>query len=537
MAGDEAPGRPDREHGYGGALDRRRFLGLAGAAGIGALAAGVGAPGASAATVRRAAAVAAAGSDLGAVEHVIFLMMENRSFDHYYGSYRGVRGFDDHPEGRLGAFAQAFPANATHPPAGQLLPFRLDTASGDIADCTFDLTHAWGPQHLCRGAGQNEAFVKVHTASNNEGTDQGILTMSYYTRADLPYYYALADAFTIGDGYHCSVMGPTHPNRLMQISGTIDPGGRAGGPVIITDPLPSALFSVHWDTMPEVLEDAGISWKYYSPAGELYTIATMEKVGITIDGTLPFFSQYQDPSSALYQKAFVPTFPNDFVADVQRGTLPQVSWISTPVGYDEHPPAPPFLGEWFTDQVLSTLVANPKLWSKTVLFHMYDENDGFFDHVPPPVPAPGTPGEYLTVDPLPAAAQGIAGPVGLGFRVPLLVLSPFSRGGYVCSETFDHTSQLRFLEERFGVRAPNISAWRRKTVGDLTSTLHMNAAVDSVPTLPTTTDDPTYVAAKGCTETDLLEVADDQPPYPLPAVQAMPSQEPGRPRRLPVRTT
>ena len=153
------------------------------------------------------------------------------------------------------------------------------------------------------------------------------------------------------------------------------------------------------------------------------------------------------------------------------------------------------------------------------------------------LPAPGTPGEYLTVDPLPAAAQGIAGPVGLGFRVPLLVLSPFSRGGYVCSETFDHTSQLRFLEERFGVRAPNISAWRRKTVGDLTSTLHMNAAVDSVPTLPTTTDDPTYVAAKGCTETDLLEVADDQPPYPLPAVQAMPSQEPGRPRRLPVRTT
>jgi len=512
-------------------VDRRQFLGMAGAAGLGALAAAAGG-GASAATVRRAAAVRAAGSDLGAVEHVIFLMMENRSFDHYYGTYRGVRGFDDHAKGKLGAFSQAFPANTTHQPTGRLLPFHLDTVATDIADCTFDLTHSWGPQHMCRNGGRMDAFVEVHTGPNNEGTEQGVLTMSHYTRADLPYYYALADAFTIGDGYHCSVMGPTHPNRLMQISGTIDPSGTAGGPVIITDPRPSALFSVHWDTMPEVLEDAGVSWKYYSPTGSLYTIPTMEKVGMTVDGTLPFFSQYQDPSSALYQKAFLPTFPDDFAVDVRSGNLPQVSWISPPVGYDEHPPAPAFLGEWFTDQVLSTLVANPEVWSKTVLFHMYDENDGFFDHVAPPVPPVGTPGEYLTVNPLPAAAQGIAGPIGLGFRVPLLVLSPFSRGGYVCSETFDHTSQLRFLEERFGVRAPNISAWRRRTVGDLTATLHMDRAVGSLPALPATTDDPTYIAAKGCSTTDLLGIADNQPPYPLPAVQSMPDQERGRPRRL-----
>ena len=112
--------------------------------------------------------------------------------------------------------------------------------------------------------------------------------------------------------------------------------------------------------------------------------------------------------------------------------------------------------------------------------------------------------------------------------MPLLVLSPFTRGGYVCSETFDHTSQLRFLEERFGVKAPNISNWRRKTVGDLTATLHMKGAQGGLPTLPATTDDPSYVAAKGCTETDLLEVADDQPPYPLaPASRSMPRQEPG----------
>jgi len=475
--------------------------------------------------------VAPAGSDLGAVEHVIFLMMENRSFDHYYGTYRGVRGFDDHKKANLGAFSQAFPPNTTRAPIGRLLPFHLDTTDSDLASCTFDLTHAWGPQHQCRNDGRMDSFVAVHTAANNEGADQGVLTMGYYTRSDLPYYYALADAFTIGDGYHCSVMGPTHPNRMMQISGTIDPDGTRGGPLIITDPLPSALFSVSWDTMPEVLEDAGVTWKYYNPNGPLYTIETMKKIGITIDGTLPFFSQYEDPNSALYQKAFLPTF-RDFVDDVAHGTLPNVSWISTPVGYDEHPPAPSFLGEWFTDQVLSTLVANPEVWSKTVIFHMYDENDGFFDHVAPPVAPPGTDGEHLTVDPLPGAAQGIAGPIGLGFRVPLLVISPFSRGGYVCSETFDHTSQLRFLEERFGVKAPNISRWRRRTVGDLTATLHMKTAMTSVPRLPPTTDDPSYVAAKGCSENDLLEIADNQPAYPLAPTQSMPSQEPGAARRL-----
>ncbi len=194
-------------------------------------------------------------------------------------------------------------------------------------------------------------------------------------------------------------------------------------------------------------------------------------------------------------------------------------------GLRRAPPAPSFLGEWFTDQVLQTLVSNPDVWSKTVLFHMYDENDGFFDHVHPPVAPPGTAGEFLTVDPLPADASGIAGPIGLGFRVPLLVVSPFSRGGHVCSQTFDHTSQLRFIEERFGVKAPNLSDWRRATVGDLTSTLLMDHADTSVPPLPPTRDDPSYIAAKGCSETDLLEIATNQPPYPVPSVQKMPTQE------------
>ncbi|MGA8723562.1 MAG: alkaline phosphatase family protein [Acidimicrobiales bacterium] len=505
-------------------ISRRQLLAAGAASGLGLVAAACGSS-SSGSAVAHSASVAPAGSDIGAVDHVIFLMMENRSFDHYYGTYPGVRGFDDHPSGDLGAFSQAYPANTTSAPTGRLLPFHLDTVSTDIADCTYDLTHDWSPQHQCRNGGRMDSFVKVHTEPANEGPSQGTLTMGYYTRADLPFYYALADAYTLCDGYHCAVLGPTHPNRLMQMSGTIDPAGTAGGPIVMTENDPSALFSVHWPTMPEVLEDAGVSWKCYGPPGTLYTIDTMRKVGFTTDNVLPFFSQYENPSSSLYQKAFVPTFPDDFASDVRNGTLPSVSWMFTPVGYDEHPPAPSFLGEWYTNQVLATLASNPEVWSRTVLFHMYDENDGFFDHVAPPVAPAGTAGEYLTVDPLPADAHGIAGPIGLGFRVPMLVISPFSRGGHIASETCDHTSQLRFIEERFGVRAPNLSAWRRSNVGNLTSTLHLGQKQVNVPALPATTNDPNYLAAKGCTTNDLLGIATDQPPYPLPKEQKMPVQE------------
>jgi phospholipase C len=114
---------------------------------------------------------------------------------------------------------------------------------------------------------------------------------------------------------------------------------------------------------------------------------------------------------------------------------------------------------------------------------MYDENDGLFDHVSPPTAPKGTPGEWLTAPTISSHTLGIRGPLGLGVRVPMLVVSPFSRGGHIASETFDHTSQLRFLEERFDIRVPNISAWRRRTVGDLTSTLFRSKADAAMPAL------------------------------------------------------
>ncbi|MDE3065484.1 MAG: phospholipase [Acidobacteriota bacterium] len=514
------PGAPAGD----GLVGRRQFLGGA-AVGAGSLLAARRHP-----VVEAARATRPAGSDLGAVEHVVFLMQENRSFDHYFGSHRGVLGFDDHPSDSYGVFAQPFAANTTRPPTGVQLPFHLDTTTGR-AECTHDIAHDWVAQHLSWHDGAMDAFVSTHTSARYEGPDAGRLTMGYYTRADLGFHYALADAFTICDHYFCSVLGPTHPNRLMALSGSIDPAGRHGGPVLMTNPSPDVLFSAHWTSVPELLEDAHVTWKTYTPPGQGY-LPHAPQLGFG-DAILPYFAAYRSPASALHRRAFTPTYPGDFTRDVRAGTLPQVSWIIAPNGYDEHPSAPPAYGEWFVSRVLATLVANPRVWARTVVFLTYDENGGFFDHVAPPTPPTGTPGEWVRSAPLPPAAGGLVGPIGLGFRVPMLVVSPFSRGGYLSSEVFDHTSQIRFLEARFGIRDHQVSAWRRATVGDLTSTLRTSHAVLALPRLPSTRGYRTRaLGAEGCTPGDVAETATVFPPVGEPATQSQPAQEPGTLRPL-----
>jgi phospholipase C len=176
-------------------------------------------------------------------------------------------------------------------------------------------------------------------------------------------------------------------------------------------------------------------------------------------------------------------------------------------------------------------VSNPEVWAQTAFFIIYDENGGFFDHVVPPTPPAGTVGEYLTVDPLPSAASGIAGPVGLGFRVPCLVVSPFSSGGYFCSEPYDHTSVLRFLETRFGVEVPNLSAWRRSVTGDMTGAFGLRRRPDVVvPALPATSLGDTSVAEQAVINA-LAGTEDEGVPYPPPTANAMPRQESGPRRR------
>ena len=455
--------------------------------------------------IDRAAKVKPAGSDLEAVEHIVFLMLENRSYDHYFGAYPRGRGFDDHPKRSLGVFAQDYPGGASVVPKNKLLPFPLPANNG--LESTDDLTHDWGPMHECWNEGRMDAWVKVHTQEQWEGP-KGALTMGYYTRAELPFHWALADHFTLGDAYHCSILGPTHPNRLMATSGTIDPSGTQGGPVVTTNGSVDTMWNCTWTTMQEVLEDKGVSWKVYTPsnagvAGKYAPLASYLTWGPNLydptvttlfeltDNVLPYFSAFRQSGTPLFEKAFKQTFPNDFVADIRAGTFPSVSWIIPPLGFDEHPSASPTNGQYFVSLVLDALTANPEVWSKTALFIMYDENDGWFDHVPPPTAPAGTPGEYLTTSTFPAGETspetlGITGPLGLGVRVPLLVVSPFSRGGHIASEVFDHTSQLQLVAERFDVEVPNVSAWRRRAVGDLTSTMFHSKTDASVPELPAT---------------------------------------------------
>ena len=508
-------------------IDRRHFLGGGLLLGAGLLSA----RGAKFSSIETARSVPPAGSDVGAIEHVVFLMQENRSFDHYFGSYKAVRGFDDHAAGSLGAFAQSDSANTTRRPVGYQLPFHLDTRSGH-GECTHDIAHEWLVQHQSWSEGAMDAFVKTHSSPRNDGAVNGLLTMGYYTRVDLPFHYALADAFTICDHYFCSVLGPTHPNRLMAMSGTIDPGGTRGGPILTTNSSPDIVGSAHWTSVPELLEDAGVSWKTYTTPGQGF-IPSAPNLGFG-DAILQYFAAYRKPSSSLFQRAFLPRYPADFVRDVRAGTLPKVSWIVSPNGYDEHPPAPPAYGAWLTSQILTTLASNRALWSKTVVFLTYDENGGFFDHVAPPTAPLGTPGEYLTQVLLPTTARGDAGPIGLGFRVPMLVISPFSRGGFLSSNVFDHTSMIRFLESRFGIHCSDISAWRRKTVGDLTSTLRTSHPNVTLPHLPSTATVRSRArSVEGCTTSDVAGIDTSLRAYPLPPTQVMATQEPGTIHRLP----
>jgi phospholipase C len=467
---------------------------------------------------------------LNDIEHVVILMQENRSFDHYFGTLSGVRGFSDPNVLTQTVGGKSYPVfdQFGYQPgtgvdsSGYMQPFHLlsDPPVKD-GETTNDITHSWGPQHQSWNNGAMDSFMTAHLAG--DGDTNGPVTMGYFTRTELAFYYALANAFTICDGYFCSVLGPTDPNRIMSLSASIDPNGTGGGPVVetFTDRI-SEYNTLSWQTMPEALLAAGVSWKVYN-----------DPLGLLALSPLPYFKAYNDPLSVtgleLIANALTPTYPASFVADVTAGTLPSVSWIMSPLAECEHPAAPPEYGEYLVQEVLNTLVSNPDVWAKTVLFIVYDENGGFFDHVPPVTAPAGTADEYLTV--LPAAADGIAGPIGLGFRTPCLVVSPFSRGGYLCSDTFDHTSLLRFIETRWGVSVPNLSAWRRGATGDLTSSLDLVHKPNThVPSFPPTSLGDVKVAEQAVLNA-LAGTEDVGIPYPLPKKNSMPVQmtTPARP--------
>jgi phospholipase C len=415
------------------------------------------------------------------VEHVVILMQENRGFDHYFGTLNGVRGFGDRfpapvrdAAGRKDAsvFVQAYDKDKL------LAPFPLNSAQTFAHMRVEGTPHSWTDAQDAWDQGRMDRWPDAkHPWS-----------MGYFQRADIPFQYALADAFTLCDAYHCATQTGTNTNRLFLWTGTNDPAGRAGGPSISNShdnfaEKGGSKESYSWTTYPERLLKAGVSWRIYQDMADNFT-----------DNPLAGFKAYRDAykdlpdSDQRLKRLGLSTWHLDKLReDVVAGRLPQVSWIIAPAADSEHPnPSSPAQGADYTARVIDALTADPKVWARTVFLVMFDENDGFYDHMPPPSPAcrdaDGKPLGGSTVDetgmhhhvrnPTEAKSERddlMGRPYGLGPRVPLYVISPWSRGGWVNSQVFDHTSVVRFLEARFGVMEPNIAPWRRAVCGDLTT--------------------------------------------------------------------
>jgi len=443
------------------------------------------------------------------VKHVVILMQENRSFNHYFGTLRGVRGFGDRfPIPLESGQPVWFQSDGTT----EIPPYHLDAA-------TMNALLVPGTPHT---------FPDAQAAWNQGKYGQWPLyktefSMGHYQREDIPFQFALAEAFTICDAYHCSITGGTDPNRIVFWSGSnfnpelaqlginctaadSEPDNLrcyVGG----TLPTPGYVYegsSFKWPTLPDLLQQAGVSWRIYQDPNNNWQ-------GLMHGGLA--FESFRNATAAsgspLYENGMTLWTLEDLRAHVMAGTLPQVSWVLPSMAQSEHPNAgssPDRAGD-FISQVLDAVTASPDSWSKTVFFLAFDENDGFFDHVPPPAPpsynADGTiagkstvplAGEYFSDlgRDYQSPADTISGtvrPWGLGPRVPMYVISPWSKGGWVNSQVFDHTSMGMFLEQRFGIAVKSISPWHRAVCGDLTSAFDFKTPNDaSLPTLPDVSD-------------------------------------------------
>ena len=533
-------------------------------------------------------------------EHVVILMQENRSFDHAFGTLRGVRGFNDPRAIRL---ADGNPAWVqTNERGERYMPFHLDIEKTKTT-WMGTLPHGWADQVDAANGGLHDRWLQVKK-SGHAAYAAMPLCLGYHSRKDLPFYYALADAFTICDQTFCSTLTGTTPNRLHLWTGTVRERMSAEVQAIVRNEDCAYGRWQNWTTFPERLEDHGVSWKIYQneldvPTGlpseeeawlsnigdnpnEWFTqfgvrfhpkhqaflerrvrelpreieaasqqlaresgeaarkltrrIEGLKEALVAAKRDLVEFSReqfdklsprekslharafstnsedpayreleeltYQDGSETRRLKVPKGDVLHQFRQDVRNGTLPAVSWIVPPARFSDHPSSA-WYGQWYLSEVLNILTANPAVWKKTVFILTYDENDGYYDHVPPfQAPHPERPetgrvsagldvaSEYLEREqdrkfkPNSALRENS---LGLGFRVPMIVASPWSRGGAVCSQVFDHTSVLQFVERLISHRTgrkleeTNITPWRRTVCGDLMSAFH--AGADSQPGL------------------------------------------------------
>ena len=481
------------------------------------------------------------GFDLSNIKHVVYVMQENRSFDHYFGTFPGVRGFDDPTAMTLAngnsVFQQPDPAN----PDGYLEPYHMDTATTGAAAIP-SLSHDWRDQHAAFNNGAMDGWLITHNAS--DGDIKGAYTMGYMEQQDIPFHWALAQNFTLCDNYHCSVMGPTYPNRAVWMSGTNDPTGTQGGPILETV-KPNVL---QWKSAAEVLYDAGYTVKTYSSSGSYNyfswwkSFATTGQVDtalynrVMLNGTL--FGDGKGGIGDPLNPTNASTPYLGFEEDCANGTLADVTWLfpDGPYASDEHPPNTPAAGAYFLASKLEALASNEDLWNSTVFIINYDENDGFFDHVPPPIPDPNVyPDEYVTV-PSPRGTPGGGLPSGSGFRVPCFIISPWTVGGHIYSQVADHTSPLQLIEAvslagglnstpttqttgRTAVTFDAITPWRRATFDDLAAVFQTSAQPAPVNTeFDQDTRQANYLA-------QLSASAQPMPPRPG-AAQSLPHQDP-----------
>ena len=523
-------------------------------------------------SIQRALAIAANNrtGTIRDVEHVVILMQENRAFDHYFGTLAGVRGFGDRfpiplPEGRT-VWQQRMANGAV------MMPFHLDGNVGN-AQRANGTPHDWNDSQLAWDNGRMEQWPRYKTP----------MSMGFFNQNEIPFHFALANAFTVCDAYHCAIHAGTDANRSFFLTGTN--GAVPTGTAFVTNEWDAidgtasgAAIGYTWTTYAERLEAAGVRWISYQNmpdewgdnmlgAFRQFRRANVASGYPVSSGGAPGRPYYNSGQAVPYHaydaasdnvnnplyKGIANTLPgaqpeqylDAFKRDIREGTLAQVSWINAPSIYCEHPdPSSPVQGAWFIQAILDALTAHPDVWGKTVLIVNYDENDGYFDHVPSPsapspdgkgghagkttlAPAEMAPEYYTHGHPVGSSIQPPAdGRVyGPGPRVPLFVISPWSRGGWVNSQVFDHTSVLRFLEARFGVREPNISAYRRAVCGDLTSAFNfVNPNGEALPVLPGRTTK---------SQADALRVAQQAlPTITPPATPQLPVQAAGtRPSR------
>lgn len=483
------------------------------------------------------------------VKHVIILTQENRSFDNYFGTLKGVRGFGDRFTIPLSDNRKIW--EQYDKDKNKIFPYHLDSTRGN-AQRVSGTPHSWTDGQFAWNHGRMGNWVQYKQPQS----------MGYYKQKEVEFQFSLANAFTLCDAYHCAMHTGTNSNRMFLWTGSNGP--KAAGVASVVNDLDSIGASstgYDWTTYPERLQQAGVTWKVYQNMPDNFTDNPLagfkqyrranELSGkpVNNDSTCPAYDPAIDATQPLY-KGIANTMPDggflaSFKDDIAKGQLPQVSWMVAPAAYSEHPgPSSPVQGAWYIQEVLNALTENPAIWSQTVLLVNFDENDGFFDHVPSPsAPSKDASGvmqgkttlsdeqisyEYAThpkasagqpnfTDPKVSNGVGVYGP---GIRVPMYVISPWSRGGWVNSQVFDHSSVIRFLEQRFGVQEPNISPYRRAVCGDLTTAFDFKN--------PNTTAISDLMGKKTKNDADAIRNAQALlPPVSRPLSQVYPVQELG----------